>query len=96
MLSLRCKAQRVVGTAESAGSDHPDALVATSIEASSGGEPCAMVDCLALAAEGADVDYDGASGAVDLDADGDVSSGTYDRWRWDPTPAIQHEGTIDV
>lgn len=82
--------------AEAADSDSPDAIVAELAGASSGGEPCALVGCVALAAAGTDVDYEGASGPVDLDSDGDVSSGRYDRWRWDPTPALVHEGTIDV
>lgn len=41
------------------------------IEASRNGEPCGRVSvCLALAADGVDVDYDGLSGPLELDDDG--------------------------
>ena len=50
------------------------------IAASSGGEKCIGVACIALAADGVDVDYVGASGEVELDQAGDPTAATYDIW----------------
>ena len=50
------------------------------IAASSGGEKCIGVSCIALAAEGVDVDYVGASGEIELDQAGDPTAATYDIW----------------
>ena len=50
------------------------------VAASSGGEKCIGVACIALAADGVDVDYVGASGEIDLNAVGDPTAATYDIW----------------
>jgi len=50
------------------------------VAASSGGEKCIGVACIALAADGVDVDYVGASGEVELNAVGDPTAATYDIW----------------
>ena len=50
------------------------------VAASSGGEKCIGVACIALAADGVDVDYVGASGEVELDQAGDPTAATYDIW----------------
>ena len=50
------------------------------VAASSGGEKCIGVACIALAADGVDVDYVGASGEIELDAVGDPTAATYDIW----------------
>ena len=49
-------------------------------DASSGGEKCIGVACIALAAEGVDVDYVGASGEIELNVVGDPTAATYDIW----------------
>ena len=48
------------------------------VAASSGGEKCIGVACIALAADGVDVDYVGASGEIELNAVGDPTAATYD------------------
>ncbi len=45
----------------------------------------------ALVEAGQDVDYEGASGSVDFDANGDVTSGTYEIWRIENGQFIQEE-----
>ena len=50
------------------------------VAASSGGEICIGVACIALAADGVDVDYVGASGEIELNAVGDPTAATYDIW----------------
>ena len=50
------------------------------VAASSGGEKCIGVACIALAADGVDVDYVGASGEIELNAVGDPTAATYDLW----------------
>ena len=50
------------------------------VDASSGGEKCIGVACIALAADGVDVDYVGASGEIELNAVGDPTAATYDIW----------------
>ena len=48
------------------------------IAASGGGTPCIGAECIDLALAGEDFDYVGASGPIDLDANGDPTAGTYD------------------
>lgn len=48
------------------------------IAASGGGTPCIGAACIELALAGEDFDYVGASGPIDLDANGDPTAGTYD------------------
>ncbi|MEL0243981.1 MAG: amino acid ABC transporter substrate-binding protein, partial [Gammaproteobacteria bacterium] len=48
------------------------------IPASGGGTPCIGAACIELALAGEDFDYVGASGPIDLDANGDPTAGTYD------------------
>ena len=50
------------------------------VAASSGGEKCIGVECIALAADGVDVDYVGASGEIELNQAGDPTAATYDIW----------------
>jgi branched-chain amino acid transport system substrate-binding protein len=42
---------------------------------------CIGVDCVALAAEGVEIDYKGASGDINLDEQGDPTASTYDVWQ---------------
>ena len=50
------------------------------VAASLGGEKCIGVACIALAADGVDVDYIGASGEIELNQAGDPTAATYDIW----------------
>ena len=61
------------------------------VAASSGGEKCIGVACIALAADGVDVDYVGASGEIELNAVGDPTAATYDIWttEGDTNPVIK-------
>ena len=53
------------------------------LEVSQGGTKCqAYADCLALLKAGEDIDYDGASGAVDLSDVGEPTNGVYDVWAY--------------
>ena len=64
--------------AESAGWDDPDALIDAAKDVTRDGEPCASFeDCKALLEDGEDIDYDGASGPIELDDVGDPTFGRY-------------------
>ena len=82
--------------AASAQSDDPEALVQTMIEASKDGENCALVDCLTIANEGGDVDYNGVSGVLDLDEDGEVPAGLFNVQEWDASPQINFLEQLEV
>jgi branched-chain amino acid transport system substrate-binding protein len=74
--------------AQSAGTDDPAAIAAAMLDVSQGGTPCqAYADCLALLEEGEDIDYDGASGPVDLSDIGEPTIGVYDVWAYDAAGA---------
>ena len=69
--------------AQSAGSDDPAKIKDAMLEVSEGGTKCqAYADCLALLKAGEDIDYDGASGAVDLSKVGEPTNGVYDVWAY--------------
>ena len=69
--------------AQSAGSDDPAKIKDAMLEVSQGGTKCqAYADCLALLKAGEDIDYDGASGAVDLSDVGEPTNGVYDVWAY--------------
>lgn len=69
--------------AQAAGSDDPAEIKDKMLEVSSGGEKCnTYADCLALLEDGKDIDYDGASGPVDLSDAGEPTSGVYDVWAY--------------
>ena len=61
------------------------------VAASSGGEKCIGVACIALAADGVDVDYVGASGEIELNDAGDPTAATYDIWttEGDTNPVLE-------
>ena len=61
------------------------------VAASSGGQKCVGVDCIALAADGVDVDYVGASGEIELNESGDPTAATYDIWdtKGDENPVLR-------
>ncbi|MCU1499370.1 MAG: amino acid-binding protein [Acidimicrobiales bacterium] len=69
--------------AEKAGSDAPYDIAKEMINVSGGGEgggeKCSTyADCLALLKEDKEIDYDGASGALDFNEYGEPSAGSYD------------------
>ena len=58
--------------AAQAGNDHADAIKANMQSVSAEGEKCeTAADCLALLGDGEDIDYDGASGPIEFDENGD-------------------------
>ena len=71
-------------SAQAAGSDDPAKIKDKMLEVSQGGTKCqTYADCLALLKAGTDIDYDGASGSVDLSKVGEPTSGVYDVWQYD-------------
>jgi branched-chain amino acid transport system substrate-binding protein len=74
--------------AQAAGSDDPGLIRDEILEVSKGGETCqTFADCLALLEDGQDIDYDGASGPVDLDDNREPTVGVYDVWAYDASGA---------
>lgn len=76
--------------AEKAGSDAPKDIAAEMVNVSGGetdeAEKCSTyADCLALLAEDKDIDYDGASGALDFTDVGEPSAGSYDVYTFGDT-----------
>jgi branched-chain amino acid transport system substrate-binding protein len=70
--------------AEASGTDDPDALRGALTGVSQGGSPCSSFpECSAALSEGQNIDLDGASGDVDLQADGDVGDAWYDVFQFD-------------
>jgi branched-chain amino acid transport system substrate-binding protein len=67
-----------------AGSNDPAKIRDKMIEVSSGGTKCQnFAECAALIKQGKDIDYDGASGPVDLTNDHEPGNGVYDVWAYD-------------
>ena len=70
--------------AQEAQSNDPTVFVANMITVTEGGEKCTSFEaCFALIQEGADIDYDGASGPLDFAANGEPTVGTYDLFDYD-------------
>ena len=70
--------------AQAAGSDDPAKIKGKMLEVSKGGTKCqTYAACLALLKQGKDIDYDGASGPVDLDSNHEPTVGVYDVWAYD-------------
>ena len=68
----------LVLAAESAGSTDGDDMLAAIGEITSGGTKCTSYEqCSALIADGEDIDYDGVSGALELDSVGDPTVARY-------------------
>jgi branched-chain amino acid transport system substrate-binding protein len=69
--------------AQAAGSDDPAKIKDKVLEVSQGGTKCqTWAQCSALLKQGKDIDYDGASGSVDLSDVGEPTSGVYDVWQY--------------
>jgi len=70
--------------AQAAGSDDPAKIKDKMIEVSSGGTKCQTYkQCSDLLKAGTDIDYQGASGPVDLTARHEPGNGVYDVWEYD-------------
>ncbi|MCU1427797.1 MAG: amino acid transporter substrate-binding protein [Actinomycetia bacterium] len=70
--------------AQAAGSDDPAKIKAKMIAVSFGGTKCQnFKSCSDLLKAGTDIDYDGASGPVDLTSKHEPGNGVYDVWQYD-------------
>jgi ABC-type branched-subunit amino acid transport system substrate-binding protein len=68
-----------------AGSDSGEAIASQLIEISKEGEKCStFADCAALLEDGTDIDYDGMSGPIELDENGDPSEATIGIYQYGP------------
>jgi ABC-type branched-subunit amino acid transport system substrate-binding protein len=80
--------------AHKAGSLDAAAIGAAVFDVAMAGTPCkTFAECKALLDEGEDIDYEGASGSLDLSDRGHVTRGAYDVWQYDETGA---DTTLDV
>lgn len=69
--------------AAEAGSDAASDIQPRMVGVTRDGEKCTLVaDCLALIADGADIDYDGAAGPLDFVEAGEPGAGAYDTWEF--------------
>lgn len=69
--------------AEQAGSDDPTEIARNMNEVTKGGTKCTtFAECKQLLADGEDIDYDGAAGALDFVNAGEPGAGTYDIWEF--------------
>lgn len=70
-------------------SDAPADIQAGINDTSGEGEKCSLLaDCLALLADGTDIDYDGAAGPLDFVEAGEPGAGAYDTWTFDAEGAV--------
>ena len=70
--------------AAAAGSNDAADIADAMVDVTRGGTKCQLVaDCLALIADGEDIDYDGASGPLDFLDEGEPSVGAYDIYEYD-------------
>jgi branched-chain amino acid transport system substrate-binding protein len=82
--------------AQAAGSTASADIAAKMLEVSSEGEACnTYADCLALLEAGTDINYEGASGPVDLDEVGEPTVGVYDVWAYDAEGAPANKEGVD-
>jgi branched-chain amino acid transport system substrate-binding protein len=81
-----------------AGSDAPGDIAGEIIGVSGGGEKCLLVaECIEMIGAGTDVDYDGASGALDFVEAGEPGAGSYDTWQFAEDGSVETiEGDIVV
>jgi branched-chain amino acid transport system substrate-binding protein len=87
----------IVLAAEAAGSTDSRDVAAAMNDVTRGGEKCSSyADCHALLAEGADIDYDGASGQLDFTEAGEPGAGTYDLFTYDAEGNANTDETVDI
>lgn len=77
---------------EAAGTDEGDKIVAEVADVVAGGEKCnSWASCKELLDAGEDIDYDGASGALDFNGLLEPTAGVYDVWTFDAEGAVATE-----
>jgi branched-chain amino acid transport system substrate-binding protein len=82
--------------AQAAGTDDPAKIKDEVVNVSKDGEKCQTYkDCLALLKDGKDINYEGASGPVDLTDVGEPNVGSYDVWAYDAQGAPQNLAGVD-
>ncbi len=89
----------MVLAAQVAGSSDPSDYVSEMNGVTRDGEKCnRFADCMALIAQGVNIDYDGASGDLDFTDVGEPGVGTYDLWEWGVGTNDEGEevGVLDV
>jgi branched-chain amino acid transport system substrate-binding protein len=83
--------------AQTAGTDDPTVWINEVVGVTKDGERCDnYADCLALIQAGTDIDYDGASGALNFVDAGEPGAGFYDVWHLDNQGAVIVDETIPV
>jgi branched-chain amino acid transport system substrate-binding protein len=83
--------------AQEAGSDDPAVFVEHMQTVTNDGTECtSWEDCASLIAAGEDINYQGASGTVDLDANGEPTAGAYDVYTYDAEGSAQTDETVPV
>ncbi|GAA3183404.1 ABC transporter substrate-binding protein [Nonomuraea roseoviolacea] len=83
--------------AEAAHSDLGQSIAARLAEVSSGGRRCTSYrDCAALVRAGVDIDYDGLSGRIEFDSNGDVREGSFGVYRYDESNHYERVATRTV
>jgi branched-chain amino acid transport system substrate-binding protein len=83
--------------AQVAGTDDPTVWVDQVVGVTRDGEKCdTYASCLALIEAGSDIDYDGASGALNFVAAGEPGAGFYDVWHFDDQGAVVVDATVPV
>ncbi len=85
----------VVLASLAAGSTDPGVFVNEMQTVTNGGTECiSYEECAAILADGGDINYQGASGVVDLNEVGEVTAGTYDIYTYDAEGMAVTEGTV--
>jgi branched-chain amino acid transport system substrate-binding protein len=84
--------------AQAAGSDDPAEIRDHMLDVASGGTACqSFAACKELLDQGEDIDYEGASGPVDLDENHEPTYGVYDVWAYNTAgEATNKEGVAQI
>lgn len=82
---------------QAAGSTNADDVSAAVFEVTSGGTTCqTFAECKELLDNGEDIDYEGASGALNLNDNGHVTKGAYDIWAYDAEGSDENTGEPQI
>lgn len=80
--------------AEAARGDLGQSVAARLRDVSSGGRRCTSYrECSALVRSGSDIDYDGLSGRIEFDSNGDVTEGTFGVYEYTADNTYSRAGT---
>jgi branched-chain amino acid transport system substrate-binding protein len=83
-----CVVVAALAAAEAA-NDSSQAIQQHMVSVTKDGTKCSLVaECLALIADGEDIDYDGAAGALDFVDAGEPGAGSYDTWEFGADGAV--------